>query len=168
MVYDDDGNDGTAETATVLASMIGLDHGLAITDSHIYATNSMGVYRWPYTPGQREAANNSTMEVVVKDIPSVADQLHPTRTIIFDETDSMLYLAIGSEQNIDADSSRANIRRYDIANLPQGGIAWSEGEIVADGVHNTVGMGFDKFKVLWGVDNGADSPVREDLGIIFQ
>ena len=162
VVYDDEENDGTAEKGTVLASMTSLDHGLWVTDSHFYASNARGVYRWPYTTGQRTAADPDSMEVIVKDIPAPSDQLHPTRTILIDG--NMLYLATGSEQNIDMDSSRANILRYNLDELPDGGFAWTDGELVADGVRNTVGMSMDKFGVLFGVDNGYDSPYREDLG----
>lgn len=162
VVYDDKGNDGTAETGTILANMTSLDHGLWVTDTHIYASNARGVYRWPYTTGQRTAADPASMQVVVRDISAPLDQLHPTRTILID--DDMLYLATGSLQNIDMDSSRANIRRYNLQHLPDGGFVWTDGKIVADGVRNTVGMGMDKFGVLWGVDNGFDSAYRESLG----
>lgn len=172
MVYDDEENDGTAESGTVLANMTSLDHGLAVTDTHFYATNAYGVYRWPYTMGDRTFKSNDeeNMEVIVQDIPSPSNQLHPTRTILIDDetaTDSelWLYLATGSEQNIDMNSDRANIRRYNLLNLPaQGGYNWTDGQVVASGVRNTVGMGMDKFNILWGVDNGMDGPYRQDLG----
>jgi len=36
--------------------------------------------------------------------------------------------------------------------------------VFADGLRNEVGLAFDKFNVLWGVENSADKLVRADLG----
>jgi glucose/arabinose dehydrogenase len=33
-----------------------------------------------------------------------------------------------------------------------------------NGVRNTVGLGWDSYGVLWGVENGANEPGRDDLG----
>lgn len=48
--------------------------------------------------------------------------------------------------------------------IPDGGIAFADGEVFADGLRNEVGLTFDAFGVLWGVENGADNLYREDLG----
>jgi glucose/arabinose dehydrogenase len=167
VVYDDNGmNDGTAQkNATILVNMTALDHGLWVTDTHIYASNARGVYRWPYEPGQRTPVNPDSIEVVVKDIPAPSDQLHPTRTILIDNKNEMLFLSTGSEQNIVLNNTRANIYRYNLTSIPNGGFRWGEdGELVAAGVRNTVGMSLDKFGVLWGVDNSYDSAYRASLG----
>ena len=43
-------------------------------------------------------------------------------------------------------------------------IDFSLGEVFADGLRNEVGLAFDAHGVLWGVENGADNLVRDDLG----
>eukprot|EP01035_Chromulina_nebulosa_P019247 gene19247-25098_t len=68
----------------------------------------------------------------------------------------------GSGSNVDSNSDRARIRRFNISNnLP---IEYSEGEIFADGLRNEVGLSFDRHNILWGVENGADNLYRSDLG----
>jgi glucose/arabinose dehydrogenase len=37
-------------------------------------------------------------------------------------------------------------------------------KVFADGLRNEVGLAFDKFGTLWGVENGADQLNRPDLG----
>lgn len=90
---------------------------------------------------------------------------HTTRTLAFDADGKFLYVSIGSNGNVDADSSRSRIRRFDMS-------AWdgtqplifNDGEVFADGVRNEVGLAFDSHGDLWGVENGADRLEREDLG----
>lgn len=86
------------------------------------------------------------------------DTGHPTRTLTFDRSGMWLYVSIGSFANVDNDSSRARIRRFNIAN-------WNstapfnfhvDGELFADGLCNEVGLAWDSFGDLWGVENGAD------------
>ena len=43
-------------------------------------------------------------------------------------------------------------------------IDFSLGEVFADGLRNEVGLAFDAHGVLWGVENGADNLVRDDIG----
>jgi len=56
--------------------------------------------------------------------------------------------------NIDVDSFRSRIRRFDIASVvdPESTfpINFVDGDVFADGVRNEVGMAFDPFGVLWG------------------
>jgi len=73
-------------------------------------------------------------------------------------------VSVGSANNVDDDSFRARIRRFDISDeftLPKD---FLKGEVFADGVRNEVGLAFDSFGVLWGVENGPDKLQRSDLG----
>jgi len=88
---------------------------------------------------------------------------HTTRTLVFD-TQGRLYVSIGSAGNVDSDSSRSRIRRFQVSSIPDGGVSFSSGELFADGLRNEVGLAFDKHSVLWGVENGADNLQRSDLG----
>jgi len=87
---------------------------------------------------------------------------HRTRTLAFDSS-GRLYVSIGSADNVDEDSFRARIRRFDLNNvtLP---VDFVDGEVFADGLRNEVGLAFDRHNVLWGVENGADKLYRDDLG----
>ena len=87
---------------------------------------------------------------------------HKTRTLAFDNQ-GRLYVSIGSAGNVDTNSYRSRIRRFDLtsSSFP---LDFATGEIYADGLRNEVGLAFDRFNVLWGVENGADKLIRNDLG----
>lgn len=126
-----------------------INHGIAFYNNYLYASSTTKVYRWPYVPGQFSLIDGTSVETVITDID---DRGHITRTLIFDDT-GRLYVSIGSEDNIDDDSSRARIRRFNLQSLP---ITFGSGELFADGVRNTVGLAFNSNGVLFGVDNGPD------------
>jgi len=97
---------------------------------------------------------------VINSIPAGG---HNTRTLIFDN-DGLLYVSIGSLNDVDTDSTRARIKVFDISTIPSGGINWSAGKIFADGLRNEVGLDFDAQNRLWGVESGIDSLNRTDIG----
>ena len=82
----------------------------------------------------------------------------------FDEQ-GRLYVSVGSDGNVDPDSFRSRIRRFDwgddSSKFP---LDFIEAEVFADGLRNEVGLAFDKFGDLWGVENSADRLVRDDIG----
>jgi len=86
------------------------------------------------------------------------------RTLAFDAEGKWLYVSIGSNGNVDADSFRSRIRRFDISTYVNQPFAYNDGEIFADGLRNEVGLAFDSYGDLWGVENGADNLYRSDLG----
>ena len=74
-------------------------------------------------------------------------------------------MSIGSLGNVDADSFRSRIRRFDIAAWDASQpLQYNDGETFADGLRNEVGLAFDSHGDLWGVENGADNLYRDDLG----
>jgi glucose/arabinose dehydrogenase len=164
VLFDDNGDfvSGPTERAVLAqtsGAIGGLNHGIALHGGFLYASSQVAVVRWPYRTGQRVPLQQ--MEVVVKDIPPEG---RVTRTPIFD-SQGRLYLSVGSRENLDPDSTRARVRRFSLDSVPQGGISFSEGEVFADGLRNTVGLAFDQHGRLWGVENGSDALVRHDVGI---
>lgn len=158
-LWDDDG-DGVsgADERAVLATSAGLNHGLAVHGGFLYASRDSAVFRWPYS-GQR--ADLGAAETVIKGLPAGGG--HSTRTLALD-AQGRLYVSIGSGGNVDADSRRARVVRFDLTTIPSGGIAYSEAFVFADGLRNEVGLAFDAQGVLWGVQNGVDNLERDDLG----
>mmetsp|Transcript_3144 Transcript_3144/g.6939 ORF Transcript_3144/g.6939 Transcript_3144/m.6939 type:complete len:585 (-) Transcript_3144:1307-3061(-) len=162
-------NDGT--NVVPVATIEGLNHGIELAGSYLYASTPTAVYRWPYQTGQMTAGDDDdAQEVIVGMEKTAGDELgaqggHLTRTLAFDPEGRWLYVSIGSLGNVDVDSFRARIRRFDIA-------AWdaiqpfnyNDGEVFADGLRNEVGLSFDSHGDLWGVENGADRLYRDDLG----
>lgn len=164
-VFDSNG-DGIADTRRGLVSVSGINHGLAVHNGFIYASSDTTVYRWLYTGGAFEEIGE--LEIVVNNINANgqggAPQGHRTRTLVFDES-GRLYISVGSDGNVDADSYRSRIRRFDIygdaVNLP---LDFQFGEVFADGLRNEVGLAFDSHGDLWGVENSADNLFRDDFG----
>lgn len=142
----------------VLAEMSGLNHGIAVHGGKLYASSPTTVWRWDYAEGARERLGEP--EVVVRGLP---DGGHTTRTLVFDR-EGRLYVNVGSGSNVDRDSRRARVVRFELAAIPSSGIDWGRGEVWADGLRNEVGLAFDARGRLWGVQNGIDMLNRDDLG----
>jgi glucose/arabinose dehydrogenase len=163
-IYDTDG-DGLVDARKDLASEVGLNHGLAVHDGYLYASSDTTVYRWPYQLGDDRVGGG--VELVVMNIS--ADGMggapggHTTRTLAFDST-GRLYVSVGSAGNVDNDSYRSRIRRCDLSSSATIEIDFDTCEVFADGLRNEVGLAFDEYGVLWGVENGADELERVDLG----
>jgi len=141
-----------------LAAAPGLNHGVAWFGNFLYASSSTTVYRWKYTAGIR--ADLGPAEVVVKNVPCCH---HLSRTLVFDES-GHFYVTVGSNSNMDPNSTHARIHQFNVDNVPQGGINWDSGFLFADGLRNEVGINFDSQGRLWGVENGVDDLNRPDLG----
>mmetsp|Transcript_20862 Transcript_20862/g.38278 ORF Transcript_20862/g.38278 Transcript_20862/m.38278 type:complete len:548 (-) Transcript_20862:64-1707(-) len=150
---------------------LGLNHGIELAGGYLYASTPTTVYRWPYQTGQITAGNADDVQEVIVGMDRLAsDELgapdgHTTRTLAFDADDRWLYVSIGSLGNVDADSFRSRIRRFDIAAWDSvQPLNYNDGEVFADGLRNEVGLAFDSHGDLWGVENGADRLYRDDLG----
>jgi glucose/arabinose dehydrogenase len=164
VLYDADGNGVSDANERSTFAMVPRDtsnnnHGVALTDTHLYASSETTVYRWTYTAGQR--TSTGTPETVVRGIGTGG---HTTRTLLVD-SQNRLYVSIGSASNVDPatgttpPASRAQIRRFDLSAIPAGGYAATDGELFAAGLRNEVGLSFDSQGRLWGVENGRDDIV---------
>src|SRR3989442_579052 len=109
-------NGSTTNQATIVNNRaLGLNHGITYFNGYLYASSRSTLFRWPYIPGQREAITTSE-QVVIKNIPAPGD--HETRTPIFDPKTNLLYLSVGSAANVDPNSDRARIRRFNVSEIP--------------------------------------------------
>jgi len=165
--YIDEDDDGTAESSYMIASAPRLNHGLAVSDDYVYASSDTTVYRWPFNSSDTGLIDKRKREVVIFNINADgqggAPVGHRTRTLVFDK-EKRLYVSVGSYSNVDINSERSRIRRFEIENIPPGGFDFLDGHVFADGLRNEVGLAFDKYDVLWGVENSADNLARDDLG----
>lgn len=126
VVYETDNGDGTIDVVQqrlVTGQPFDLNHGLTYHNGFIYASSPTMVYRWPYTPGNRTQINVGE-EVVISGIPGGG---HNTRTVIFD-SQGRLYVSVGSQGNVDNDSSRSRIRRFNMTGVTFP-IAFNNGEV---------------------------------------
>ena len=171
LLSDSTGSYGLADTKTVVVdgSAYGLNHGLDVHGGFLYASSSDAVYRWPYDSDNQVVVNDQQPELVITNINDNgrgdSSGGHSTRTLIFDAQDR-LYVSVGSIANIDPDSFRSRIRRFVLNdnNNNTFPIDFTKGEVFMDGLRNEVGLAFDKYGILWGVENGPDRLARDDLG----
>lgn len=165
VLWDDDGDgvSGADERAT-FGSAEGLSHGLAFDREQrfVYVSSAGAVYRFAYASGQRDAGQDP--ELVIRGIPGGG---HSTRSLVFDSR-GRLYVSVGSSSNLDTSEAllqtRAQIRRFELGDLPAGGLAYDGGEVVASGMRNEVGLFIDARDRLWGVENERDSLEHDALG----
>lgn len=167
VVAEDLDGDGIPESVRPLISnFVGLNHGLEITSTHLYASNSSHVYRWSYNP--TEVVVTGDPQLVVNNINADgmggAPQGHRTRTLAIDRNESMLYVSVGSNANIDPDSYRSRIRRFPITNETLFPFDFLNGEVFADGIRNEVALEFAPDGILWGAMNAADRLYHPTLG----
>jgi len=163
--------DNGAADAVPVASIEGLNHGIELAGGYLYASTPTSVYRWPYQTGQMNAGNAVNAQEVIMGMGGTASNElgapggHKTRTLAFDADGTWLYVSIGSVGNVDVDSFRSRIRRFDISAWDgEKPLRYNDGEVFADGLRNEVGLAFDSHGDLWGVENGADRLVRDDIG----
>mmetsp|Transcript_10603 Transcript_10603/g.26553 ORF Transcript_10603/g.26553 Transcript_10603/m.26553 type:complete len:470 (+) Transcript_10603:79-1488(+) len=168
--------DDSGDEWTVLARQKGLNHGLAVHNGFLFASTSDEVYRWPYEPGTWEDLGQGERVIYNMDMtgdPGPGGGLssplgHSTRTLVFDN-EGRLYISVGSLGNVDGDSYRSRIRRFEglaEASFQGPALDFTRGEIFADGLRNEVGLAWanDSRSVLFGVENGMDNLARADLG----
>jgi glucose/arabinose dehydrogenase len=124
-VYEENNSNGTINVVSVrIVNGVGrnLNHGIAYNGGYLYVSSPTTVFRWPYTPGQRQLVT-AQAETVINGIPNGG---HTTRTLIFD-SEGLLYVSCGSNANVDSNSDRARIRRFSIqGNFP---ISFDSGEV---------------------------------------
>jgi glucose/arabinose dehydrogenase len=167
VVVEDVDGDGIPESIRPLISnFLGLNHGLEITSTHLYASNATNVYRWSYDPSNVTVTGPAQLiiENINTDGMGGAPQGHRTRTLAIDETESTLYVSVGSNANIDPDSYRSRIRRFPITNESLFPFDFMIGEVFADGIRNEVALEFAPDGVLWGAMNAGDRLYHPTLG----
>lgn len=171
VLYDDD-RDGVSSSheRKVFAGGVGLNHGVAIDPpgTFVYASTSTTVYRWAYATGRREAAGPP--EEVISGIAeggAAGGGGHATRTLSFDAA-GRLYVTIGSATDVDTDpldlANRSQIRRFTVPVELTAPVDYAQGEIVATGLRNAVGITFDDAGRMWSVENGRDGLTDERHG----
>jgi glucose/arabinose dehydrogenase len=164
-------NTGIFNQRRIVVSASGINHGLVIHKNYLYASSSSHVYRWPYDPVTAQVTGEA--QTVIDNINAI-DQIgtgastgqHSTRSLIFDDQDRLL-VSVGSIGNVDVNSFRARIRRFTIPPNGDSGdfpFNYATGEIFADGLRNEVGLEWDRYGILWGVQTGPDNLNRLDLG----
>ncbi|HEX3773491.1 MAG TPA: hypothetical protein VHV51_03450 [Polyangiaceae bacterium] len=124
--------------------------------SFLYAGSKDGVKRWAYSATSDDLGDG---EDVVTGQPSDGSHIYHTVHIY----DGFLYVHSGSMSNAafpaspDYDTNRAVLKRFDLSKFTSGTpFAWSDGEIVIQGIRNMVGFTRAPDGTMYGVVNGLD------------
>lgn len=135
----DSNNDGKIDERFVFATGLTRPFGLAVWRDYLYVGNQTGIVRFAYKPGQTKAAGEPEKLVELPGGPG-----HWTRNVIFNQAGTKMYVAVGSESNVNAGEPpiRAAISEFN----PDG----TGHRIYASGTRNPVGLAWNPAtKQLW-------------------
>jgi glucose/arabinose dehydrogenase len=150
------GADGKPEQMSIFASGLRQPFGIAFlplgaNPQWVYIGNTNSVVRFPYRSGDLKAT--AAAEVLVPELPTGG---HSTRDVIFSQDGKRLFVAVGSQSNVDdpdvnkGEFHRANILEY----TPEGKFV----DVYASGIRNPVGLGINpKTGELWCSTNERDA-----------
>lgn len=126
-----------------------------------YAGSDTTIYRWDYVDGMRSLLKNE--KKIISGLPKGG---HTSRSIIIKKINRVLwlYVSIGSYGNIDKDDSRARILKFDISD-PSSTYQMNEGIVFARGMRNQAAITMAVDGRIWGVENGIDDLIRDDLEV---
>lgn len=130
LLVDSDG-DGGADVRVPFATGFETPHGLALHGGYLYIADLRGIWRVPFSAGQRRAAR--LPEAVTPPGAFGDPGGHWTRNIAFGPKGKYIYAAIGSASNIGEDAApRATVMRFNADG--------SGGMVFASGLRNPVGI----------------------------
>jgi glucose/arabinose dehydrogenase len=130
LLVDSDG-DGRADKRSVFARGHETPHGLAVHGGFLYVADLDGVWRYDWRPGQERAAERGRRLTPAGAFGDTGG--HWTRNIAIAPDGKRIYVAIGSEGNIEEEPDpRATIKQF--------AIDGSGGSIFARGLRNPVGI----------------------------
>jgi glucose/arabinose dehydrogenase len=132
-VLRDKNGDGMADDRFLFTDKVNQPFGMAFWKNYLYIANTDSVIRFTYQSGQTAAAGNPEK---IADLPGQGYRQHWTRNIVFSPDGSKMYVSVGSESNVDAESEpmRAAITEFN----PDG----TGKRIFASGIRNPIGMAF--------------------------
>jgi glucose/arabinose dehydrogenase len=141
LVLRDRDNDGKADERFVFATGLMQPFGMAFWKDYFYVANTNSVVRFKYKAGQTKAEGEAEK---IATLPGKGYREHWTRNIIFNPAGTKMYVTVGSESNVDAESDpmRAAISEYN----PDG----TGHRIYAGGTRNPIGLAFNPAnRQLW-------------------
>lgn len=140
-IFQDANKDGEYETREIFLEGLNQPFGMLILDSTFYVANTDGLYRFPYSEGQKKI--NVKGEKIL-DLPAGGYNNHWTRNLISNEEGTKIYVSVGSASNAGEHGMEEEIRRACILEINPDGT----GEVTfASGLRNPVGMD-------WNPDSG--------------
>src|SRR6185436_3050369 len=152
IVLRDTDGDGRPDKRWKFADGLNRPFGLAFRGNHLYVGNTDAIVRFDYKPGQTVAGGPP---VHLAELPRGG---HATRNVIFHRDGSKMYVAVGSDSNVDDETSqplRAAVSEF----TPDGKGA----RIFASGLRNPIGLAWNPANgTLWTTVNERDG-LGDDL-----
>lgn len=152
VVLRDTDGDGRPDKRWKFADGLNRPFGLAFRGNHLYVGNTDAIVRFDYKPGQTAAGGPP---VHLTELPSGG---HATRNVIFNRDGSKMYVAVGSDSNVDDETGqplRAAITEFN----PDG----KGGRTFGSGLRNPIGLAWNPANgTLWTTVNERDG-LGDDL-----
>jgi glucose/arabinose dehydrogenase len=171
LLADSNNNDSIPDAYRKIATLSGLNHGLAVDFDRelLYASTAGTVDRWTVNMGggqqqQPPWTNVSAPVAVVTNLSdngkgSASARGHFTRSLVLDATGGFLFVSVGAAGNVDQDSFRSRVRKVDVRDSTAFPIDFTTAPVHADGLRNEVGLAWDASGTLWGIHQ--DNPAEE-------
>lgn len=153
------GSDGCVSSSTSLIQNRGLNHGLALSPDGktLYASSATTVWSWDYDASSKRISNQKTI------VRGMSNGGHVTRTVqVVPNAPNLIIVSVGSNSNWDYPSGnpavgRSCVKVFDVSKAPSNGYNYpSEGQMLAYGLRNEIGLTFDPNGMVWGVENSGD------------
>lgn len=131
VLRDTDG-DGRADQRHILVEGIYRPYGIAFWQDYVYVAGTVEIKRWKYDPASMTVSGAGETVVAWPEFRPG----HWTRSIVFNRAGDTMFVAIGSQSNVDAgeDPRRAAINTY----TPDG----TNHQLFAEGLRNVIGLDF--------------------------
>jgi len=143
--FPDHNHDGVPDSVITVATGLGDPHGIGFYKGGLYVSNNGALYHLVTNGTTRIAINKDTISL----LPTNGN--HRTRNFVFDAIKDKIYLQIGSNGNMDADTTD----RAQIVEMHTDGTGY---RVFARGIRNGVGMDLDpRTDALWVNNNGMDN-----------
>lgn len=148
MLLRDADGDGVAEIKEPFLENLNQPYGMALRGETLYVGNTDAVVSFPYKTGETRITAKPTHHMSTK------TDGHWTRNLLLSQDETRLYVAVGSQGNIDENGDEAEKGRASIHELD---LATGQSRIYGSGLRNPVGMAFEpKTNALFTVVNERD------------
>ncbi|KAF5373049.1 hypothetical protein D9758_001600 [Tetrapyrgos nigripes] len=165
---DNGGLDICAESSEVIIPDTTLNHGIDLSPdgSILYVSSKTDVYAYPYDAAR---ATVGTAKHLIT-IPDQED--HVTRTLTISRRyPELLLVSRGSNANIDPgttdiESGRSQIRIFNLTEIGDEPVPYTDGEVLGWGLRNSVGVTENPVTGdIWSVENSADEVARDNVDV---
>lgn len=150
-LFRDSNGDGKPEIQKPYLTDLNQPFGILIQNGYFYVANTDAIWRYPYS--EKETGITAQGEKIM-DLPAGGYNNHWTRNLISNESETKIYITVGSASNHAEHGMKEELRRANILEINPDG---SGERVFAAGLRNPVGIDWlPGTKQLWTVVNERD------------